>query len=93
MNKKIKSTNLFVTSKGNGYYGDRVWLSDEADTEVHKYLKLVCKWGGSDKREGARVSYEIKRDIPLDTVIATLRSSGMTMRNDQHTMNILCEYN
>lgn len=88
-----KITKLFVTIKGNDYYGDRVFLSKDADTEVHKYLKLVCKWGGSDKRDGARVSYEIKRDIPLDTVIATLRSSGMTMRNDQYTMNILCEYN
>jgi hypothetical protein len=88
------NTKLFCTTKGNGRdYGNRVWISDEASSEVHNYLKLVCKWGRSDKRDGARVSYEIQRNVPLGIVIATLRSLDMTIRNDRNTMNILCEHN
>lgn len=38
----------FMLTKGNGYYGDRIYVH-ESQTEARKFLSDHCKWGGHDK--------------------------------------------
>lgn len=69
----------------------RVWLSYLADPEVLHYLRGVSKWSESDKREGYRVSYEIKREVSLEDVKANLTGMFMTESTSQETMHQLID--
>ena len=76
---------MFVVTAGSR----RIWLSCEAPSEVHDYLRESSKWGGSDKRQGARVSFEISRDLSLEAVSTTLVEMGMVHSNSPEVMNNL----
>lgn len=68
----------------------RIWCHEEIPDTVRQVLVAASKWGGSDKREGRRISYEIRQENLMPTVekIVTL---GMVMSNTVETMDSLCE--
>jgi hypothetical protein len=79
-------SNCFVATPAS----KRIWVSLESPGFVRGFLADSSKWGGSDKRDGARISFEIRRDLDLETVVATLVSMGMVDRSgDQKAMNDL----
>lgn len=81
----------FVTTPGG--YGARIWLSSESPLDVRDFLSRNSKWQGSDKREGARVSYEMCSNTNLDRVRATLVEMGMTdYTESQEVMNDLTRW-
>lgn len=69
----MKRTKKFVATPASG----RIWISMYAPGNVLEYLRVNSKWGGSDKLEGERLSFEISRDIPLSVVRRTLTDMGM----------------
>jgi hypothetical protein len=78
--------NKFVLTRGCG----RVWCHDEIPDTVRQVLVAASKWGGSDKREGRRVSYEIRQENLMSTV-EKIVALGMVMANTPETMEKLCE--
>ena len=72
MNHTDNRRNFVITSSSQ-----RVWLSADAPYEVREYLGKCSKWCGSDKREGARISFEISRFLDLVTVASKLVEMGM----------------
>jgi hypothetical protein len=69
----MKITKKFVATPPSG----RIWVSMYAPGNVLEYLRTNSKWGGSDKLEGERLSFEISREIPLAVVRRNLTDMGM----------------
>jgi hypothetical protein len=76
--------NKFVVTEGCA----RIWAHMDMPEAAYSLLCSAAKWRGYDKREGARISFEIPKAL-LGQTIEELESFGMVREDTQVTMNAL----